>query len=366
MPEPLVCEDTSLTRLLETVHNVPGARILYQDTVRRGGVLGFFAREVHRVAYLPGEVDSSPASALAALSANPVDVLLLAAEEAEDRLQRSGPADFASVLAEYVTAEADHPAELPEPEAADEPAAEPMPELAAVTPLAGRGRESRGRLELLMQLRQIGVPVSMNPAAGVSGAYEALEDVLAQLPAPAELPSAAGQVLVIVGDGAPALRAARTVSKMLRLKVSSIVAAGMEGRVAGGTRRISSPDEAAQVRTELAAASTPSVVVIATDGAGLGPDDPWPAAMLAALRPATVWAVVDARWKTEDSQAYLAALPRAEALVVHSAEHSVSPATVWELELPVALLDDRRPSPFIWLGMLTALIGGAARHRATA
>ena len=52
MPEPLVCEDTSLTRLMETVQKTPGARILYQDTVRRGGVLGFFAREVHRVAYV--------------------------------------------------------------------------------------------------------------------------------------------------------------------------------------------------------------------------------------------------------------------------------------------------------------------------
>src|SRR3954453_18245308 len=55
MPEPLVCEDTSLTRLMETVQQTPGARILYQDTIRRGGVLGFFAREVHRVAYIADE-----------------------------------------------------------------------------------------------------------------------------------------------------------------------------------------------------------------------------------------------------------------------------------------------------------------------
>ena len=57
MPEPLVCEDSSLTRLMETVNETPGARILYQDTVRRGGVFGFFAREVHRVAYI-GEGES--------------------------------------------------------------------------------------------------------------------------------------------------------------------------------------------------------------------------------------------------------------------------------------------------------------------
>ena len=51
MPEPLVSEDSDLGRLMQTVHSQAGARILYQDTVRRGGVLGFFAREVHRVAY---------------------------------------------------------------------------------------------------------------------------------------------------------------------------------------------------------------------------------------------------------------------------------------------------------------------------
>jgi hypothetical protein len=88
--------------------------------------------------------------------------------------------------------------------------------------------------------------------------------------------------------------------------------------------------------------------------------------MLAALRPAAVWAVVDARWKSEDSQAQLGRLPRVDGLVVHSAELSASPASVWELDLPIGLLDDRRPSGFIWLGMLIRLLGGSPRHRATA
>ncbi|HTZ44218.1 MAG TPA: hypothetical protein VMB79_10170 [Jatrophihabitans sp.] len=404
MPEPLVCEDTSLTRLMETVHSTPGARILYQDTVRRGGVLGFFAREVHRVAYL---VESGGATAERAEAAA-VDGLLddlepplqvsvgQAAEPAGDAAQP----DFASVLSRYVmaeeqpVAEPDLPAmalvaELaasepdgggtagdPAPAAEAVPTVEAVPECdaaatveavpAAVTPLLGRGREARNRLEMLMQLRQVGVPVSLNPSVPVQGTYEALEDILAQLPKPPELPAGAGQVLVIVGEGAPALHAARTISRMLRLKLSSIVAAGLGTGMGAGLRKVSGPDEAVLLRAELAVAPTPTVVVVATDGAGAGPDDPWPAELVTAFAPASVWAVVDARWKSDDSHAHLARLPRAEALVVHSAELSASPATVWELELPIALLDDRRPTDFVWLGMLIGLVGGAARHRATA
>jgi hypothetical protein len=61
MAEPLVSEDTDLQRLLAAVHSQPGARILYQDQIRRGGWFGFFAHEVHRIAYqLPPAGDQLP------------------------------------------------------------------------------------------------------------------------------------------------------------------------------------------------------------------------------------------------------------------------------------------------------------------
>jgi hypothetical protein len=402
MPEPLVCEDTSLTRLMETVNQTPGARILYQDTVRRGGVFGFFAREVHRVAYLAGDqhiqdatagTDDAPEATIEATpiaeadqltEADPIAGLLAVAEAAEVRLQQlpgAEQADFASVLRRYVAesavneaeaveAERAELAELAISEAAPEPEQQPkasMPEpMAEVTPLAARGRDSRNRLELLMQLRQIGVPISLNPAGTVHNPYEALEDILQQLPAPARLPSAAGQLLVLVGDGAAALRAARTVCRMQRLPLRSIVTAGLETGVGGSLRRISSPQQAMQLREELAGAATASVLVVATDSAGLGRDDGWPAEMITALRPDLVWAVVDARWKVEDSRAQLARLPQTDAVVVHSAEQSQSPASVWELELPIGLLDDRRPYDFVWLAMLMRLFGESPRQLATA
>ena len=438
MPEPLVCEDTSLTRLMETVHKTPGARILYQDTVRRGGVFGFFAREVHRVAYLAGDqpdlpaaqpVETAEAAVVTDAPADPIASLLAAAEAAEARLRQPaagrGPAepspagDFASVLRRYVAESEDAESELTGSELTEsELAGSQLPEsglagswiaesvekstdalaiaratgsdvfrpdaigrteatdpaepkfarqpIAEVTPLGSRGRDGRNRLELLMQLRQVGVPISLNPAGGVQSPYEALEDILGQLPPAPRLPHRAGQLIVIAGDGAAALHAARVVSRMQRLPLRSIVTAGLETAVGGSLRRIKSPEEAMRLREELISALTPSVLVVATDGAGLGPDDSWPAEIVRALRPDMTWAVVDARWKVEDSQLQLARLPHTDALVVHSAELSGSPASVWELGLPIGLLDDQRPYSFTWLGMLLRLLGDSSRHQATA
>jgi hypothetical protein len=88
--------------------------------------------------------------------------------------------------------------------------------------------------------------------------------------------------------------------------------------------------------------------------------------MIAALYPTAVWAVVDARWKTEDSRAQLDRLGRVDALAVHSAQLSASPASVWDLDLPLGLLDGRAASTFAWTGLLFPLLRGAARHRASA
>ena len=124
--------------------------------------------------------------------------------------------------------------------------------------------------------------------------------------------------------------------------------------------------EALRLRTELRRADLPSIVVIATDATVAGPDDPWAAEMLAALCPTAVWAVVDARWKTEDSRAQLDRLGQVDALVVHSAQLSASPASVWDLDLPLGLLDGRAASTFAWTGLLFPLLRGGARHRASA
>jgi hypothetical protein len=461
MPEPLVCEDSDLQRLLDTVHGQPGAEILYQDQVRRGGVFGFFTREVHRVAYqVRTEADgadalaadavtadsienSDPAAAVDTLTDAPnaiaaaaamvagavgtaakpelprvadlprvaallqsaelrpddlprLDDLLASVEAAESAGQHSAGAalpaeaprhDFADLL--RTLTDADGTADGTAPDGATNTATDtaadmtlvekflPPPAASNQQPAAKNnvtafGRpDARARLEILMQLRQVGVPVSVNPRADTHSLYEALENILEDLPAPAVPPRGAGQVLVVVGESGPALQAAHTCAGMLRLPQNSIRIAGLPEHSSGGRDSreypaISGRQEALRLRTELSRTDLPSVVVIATDTTEAGADDPWAAEIVAALRPAAVWAVVDARWKTEDSRAQLDRLGPVDALVVHSAQLSASPASVWDLDLPLGLLDGRAASTFAWAGLLFPLLRSGARHRATA
>jgi hypothetical protein len=178
-------------------------------------------------------------------------------------------------------------------------------------------------------------------------------------------------VLAVVGESGSALQAAHICAAMLRVPQNSIGVAGLpEHSIAGSDYRdhpaISGRQEALRLRTELSQTDLPSIVVIVTDTTEAGSDDPWAAEILAALRPTAVWAVVDARWKTEDSRAQLDRLGRVDALVVHSAQLSASPASVWDLDLPLGLLDGRAASTFAWAGLLFPLLRSGARHRASA
>jgi hypothetical protein len=407
--------------LLASVHSQPGAEILYQDTVRRGGVLGFFAREVHRVAYrvapevgaaveqvaAGGRDEQAVAGGPAAELPELADLLdSVDAVEIADQLRtaEAAPAaqpqhDFAQLL-RSLTEDEPPSAGLPDrgllevsapeaavaglsavPSAAVPTAAVPSAAVPGTSPRRAPARpaaksnvtalgrpDARARLEMLMQLRHVGVPVSVNPRADTHSLYEALENILEELPAPAVPPRGAGEVLAVVGESGPALQAAHTCAAMLRIPQNSIGVAGLPERAGAELDypRISGQAEALRLRTELSRADLPSIVVIATDATEAGSDDPWAAEMLAALRPTAVWAVVDARWKTEDSWAQLDRLGQVDALVVHSAQLSASPASVWDLDLPLGLLDGRAASTFAWTGLLFPLLRGSARHRASA
>ncbi|HJQ03140.1 MAG TPA: hypothetical protein VJ851_16205 [Jatrophihabitans sp.] len=428
MPEPLVCEDSDLDRLMRTVHSQAGARILYQDTVRRGGVLGFFAREVHRVAYqVPAAPDSQPAipnlepaepssQAAAADADEPVltpelaellarsapdsfEAALQSFDAATDRLESavepdstapdSTAPDFAELLRRLTDAEDNiepAPADLVlaaaedfEPVATSQPrhlidpprrtASSPRRSSTPIAAVTSIGRpEARHRLELLLQLRQVGVPVSVNPSSETHNLYQALEDILQDLPAAVEPPRQAGAVLAIVGEATPALQVARTVAAMLRIAEDTIGVAGLPPAVITGLGlcQLSGVREAQRLRQQLRLADTPSIVVIATDGAVNDPDDPWAGQLLTALAPTATWVAIDARWKTEDSRAYLDRIPTVDALAVYAAELSGSPASVWDLDLPLAMLDGRPPTTFAWTGLLFRLLGCGARHRASA
>jgi hypothetical protein len=266
-----------------------------------------------------------------------------------------------------------------DPDAADAPtiaeqAAEAAGRSATVTQLAGR--DARTRLDVLMTLREVGVPVGINPRGEAHSIYQAMEEILAELPEAPTAPREPGDVLALVGELVPALRAAQSIAHRLRISESDIVVAGLTGHPAAelfseGTepelRTVSSVREVVGIRTELRLQQTPSVVVIATDAAESDPDDPWAAEILHALQPKAAWLMVDATRKPEDNQAEVERLGWIDAVAVYSTQLSASPATVWDLGLPVALLDGRPASTFTWAGLLFgALTPRARRHQATA
>lgn len=359
-----VAEGPDLDVVLAKIHAEHGteAHILTQEIIRTGGLLGFFARRTHRVGYVPTEPaptetpstpmetetmqehDAGTESITAASDA--LLELLGSADLVEQSInQPSAPADtdFAKVLEALTTQEVDR---------------------TPVTQL--HSSSTRHRLEVLMQLRTIGVPVLLDPRAASANIYQSVSDIIDELPTPPAPPRRAGDVLVLVGDLTPSLQAAHAVATSLRLSPDTIRVAGQPAFLRGGYPEISGPGEAARVGAELHASANPSIVVVATDGGNGEPTDLWPQEMLHALHPTAVWAVVDATRKTDDARAQLAGLDTVDALAVHSAQLSTSPATVWDLDLPIALVDGRTANTAVWSGLMLGLLRAGSDKRATA
>lgn len=502
MGEPLLSEGPDLAALIAQIQSEHGANatIIYHDCVRRGGVGGFFAREIHRVAYRVADAPSAPASpptappASRAADGSALDALLAEADARDLELQVPAPPAAVSMMSvpddtdtfaamlrialdepepfdaplspevpamagtEPIQAPVDHPVVqravfptidsaslLPRPAAPagsgfgplpiiearetalpaararhraaedderpdgdrhaavavasaltiadvateavadsiDETAADPagvgaptdVPALASVTSM--HPPAARARLDVLMQLRELGVPVAMNPRTNAHSVYAAVQEILAGLPSAQAPSSEPGTVTAILGELAPALRAAQGLAAALRLPRSAIWIAGLTGHPVESlvdspdlvSRTVSGPGHARLLRSDLRAAETCSLVVIATDAIEGDPDDTWAAQVLAALEPDTALLTVDASRKPEDERDRLARLDitsSIDALAVHSARLTSSPASVWDLGLPVALLDGRPATAFAWSSLLLAAVPSEARHRTTA
>lgn len=495
MAEPLLSEDTDLARLITNIRAEHGdaATIIYHDTVRRGGVAGFFAREVHRVAYrlaerddvdatdsdlsiteldlddastadlstaadvtaadfraadvddaespsetddatedaTDGETDTpevSPPDAASLAAASKFEAILakVAREslglsaaysvdspsgsidltDSTDKIAVAVAAGVAAKVADpvfpaaTVTTEDDSPLAIDELLAAADEAergsnvtlantststitiasalrvpaettgTDVAPE-ATVTPISGS--TARGRLDVLMQLRSLGVPVAVNPRNEAHDIYQALEEVLAEVGEAPPVPRAAGEIIALVGPLTPALRAAHDLAAQLRIPRTGIRFAGLAGHpveslMAGSDAVpvITGAQEARLLRSDLRTSGLVSIVVIATDSTEGDPTDYWASDILSALQPTAAWAVVDATAKLDDERERLERLGGIDALVVHSASLSSSPATVWDLGLPIAQVDGRPATAFTWSSLLFGVLTVAPRHRASA
>jgi hypothetical protein len=202
------------------------------------------------------------------------------------------------------------------------------------------------------QLVALGVPPELARAAVGPDRYVATLRAMSALPAAPPPPQRPGDVLVVIGEIAPAMAVAAAVAEQVRLDPAHVLLAAptAAAAVVAASRRIRTVGEADRRTRKLHLADTPQVLVLAAPLERLDPQ--WTQSMLDALRPTAVWAVVDATRKAADLAAYLDQVGPVEAVAVHSAGSSYDPATVLGLSLPVSYLDGRPASPAAWAGLL--------------
>ena len=363
MSETLYVEGPDPDVLLERIREEYGAAacVISQKPVRRGGMFGFFSRELVGITYQVAVEDLPvvPADDGFALS----DLLDRADSSDGPPAASIADPDFAQVLAALTglpASPAEPPVvlpapELPAPPVRDEDRTPPYvahrPSVPARPKQSARAVAAHTRLGMLAELREVGVPVPMTPEAGETSLYRAIEQVIDQLPAAPPPPSRAGEILILAGPLDVARVIARDLARQLHIPVRAVWIAG---HAVTSKQAIYGPQTAAQRAAEMRSADIPSLVVVSTDGSDAFADDrpSWAAQVIAALQPDAVWAVVDATRKAEDSRSDLEGLGPIDALALHSAARTASPATVWDLDIPVALLDGRPASAGVWAALL--------------
>jgi hypothetical protein len=208
-------------------------------------------------------------------------------------------------------------------------------------PVAGGG--GLAGLELRRKLAELGVPLRSIPT-DPQHPYAVVEDLVAKLPAVEPLPIVNGTIVVLAGPAAQIARAADHLISKLRLRPENIwsTEAAVPGRLVADVWQ--AQEAAAAVRQ---GSEGPALFIVVTDNAEADHGE-----IIRALQPDALWAHVDATRKPADTRQALARLGAPTALVVTGAQHTCSPATVWELGVPAALLDHRPATTSAWAVLL--------------
>jgi len=322
---------------------------------RRGGVLGFFAKEAYVAGLAPpaGAIEpvrtarprparARPAPKAASGGLEPVSLSnLVEGTSDEVTLGSNSVADavFSEVLAQaeaavngvddYTAAQsAPHPAAHPAPSVT--PSADP-PSLVRPERIGG----------LTESLTALGVPAEYRPDEAAA-TLDGLAHALARLPGVPPLPNAGGSVIVVVGARRDALVAARHVVADLGLCPSDVVG---PDRTDANRQRVARRRSANRVTVLVVAASVRSRDLVAA------------AAWVQKIGPDYVLGAVPASAKRSDVAQWRAQLEQVDALAV---SHLADTATPGELmgELPIALIDGSGASTLRWvLTLLEAKLG---------
>jgi hypothetical protein len=191
-----------------------------------------------------------------------------------------------------------------------------------------------------------GNPIAEQALATVTPLH-VVEPAAVAAPAPCvpTVPRRPGDLLVLVGEAAPAYELARTLSAGMRVPADAVVVVAHQPVVPGlpEERRLVDALEARLHGAQLALARTPGVVVVDAPASLVA--DPlgqqWVGDVVAALGATAVWAVVDATRRTDDLEAWLGVLPEVEALAAHSVAATSRPDEIHRLSAPVAVVDGR-------------------------
>jgi len=379
-------------------------RIVKADKVRSGGIGGFFAREhfelsielnedIHDAINAANEVDDARAvRGDSGPDERPISLLDLADAISDRELQSRvtqpqseplpftpgiGPtvstegASFASILAGLTQTVGEPTAALPVREPSAAKAVEVRPTFAPATPArvvvptrederpqprAARRPRSAPRAASseisLRDLRDLGLPRTMLPARERGDLLSVLVAGLRSLPPAPRLPLTGGNIVAIVGEGEGAWDAALQVAHAMGLDekaLAYLTAGGAPARIAPA-RRVTDLEQL-QVRLERwRKRTTPTIVVV--DAPMSVKAAAWSGKAVAALDAAAVWLVVPATRKTEDVARWADRLGHTDGLVVTDVDASSDPASVLQLNIPVAWLDGRPATPGAWAGLL--------------
>lgn len=400
----LVYEGNDLEGLIRRVIDEHGpARIHPPERRRKGGVFGFFAKEVYVVS-VDSEATAEAASAQPpsheiptgtttgdeqsidprpAGDASPLAALI---EATDDELELAGaplPAvtsptgkleeirPFSEVLEDVASSLGEEPGtyrpglrvieklarpvavvagpEGPLPAAIPSPAL-PSPDDHGPEPDHPPAELDRDLVDLLLAA---GFPRQLlRPAPGWPGTD--LESVFASLPPAPPLPNVAGALIAVVGEP-------RTVRAVALSAASEVGCA--EDRVAVVSPVVGDRQAPCGYRARTASQAAAlaggwrrdRVGVVAVNASPVGEGQRWTRRILSAMGPSFVWGVVSSTTKVEDVGHWADAIGGIDALVLWEPESTMTPAAILDLGIPVARLGNHPATPRLWASTVSSL-----------
>lgn len=404
MPPRLLLDGDDLRDLMLRVRDEmgPGARIVKAERIRTGGVGGFFARERYELTVEVPDAQTAPRrprtpprppAPEVARTAVGIDALLEAAEAEEQGAQPGGAGadgeapsvstsgeSFAQVLtsmqqmvgtvgaAPETEAEA-RPDDDASPVATGGPVGGPAPEPAVGVEVVGRDSGPQDLLapdddragSTVTSLLELGIPTRLLAGFTDPDLPVPLSRMVRRIERAPAARLTPGNVVVLAGEPAAALRTALQMAHRAGLDQRDVVLAGDGDQVQGHGRRLQSVAAAARYRARV----QPEALYVVVLGVDPEPER-WPhaAQLLEALGPTQAWAVVDARRKAVDLRRWLRVVGQHRAFDAVAASQTFeaqAPGVVLNLGVPVGWVDGLPASPLVWAAVLSERLADDAR-----